>query len=69
MKITLVSPPLSDARSLGLGRLFFQKYEPLGILYIAAVAKEPERAPERVKSFVAQGVEVSNRLKLWAPAS
>ncbi len=40
MKITLVSPPLSDARSLGLGRLFFQKYEPLGILYIAAVAKE-----------------------------
>ncbi len=40
MRITLVNPPLSDAKSLGLGRLFFQRYEPLGILYIAAVAQE-----------------------------
>jgi hypothetical protein len=40
-----------------------------GAVIFAAVAKEPERAPEKFKSFVAQGVEVTNRLKLWAPAS
>ena len=38
-----------------------------GAVIFAAVAKEPERAPERFKSFVAQGVEVTNRVKLWEP--
>jgi len=40
-----------------------------GAVIFAAVAKEPERAPERFKSFVAQGVEVSNRVKIWEPRS
>ena len=40
-----------------------------GAVIFAAVAKEPERAPERFKSFVAQGVEVSNRVKIFGPRS
>jgi hypothetical protein len=40
-----------------------------GAVIFAAVAKEPERAPERFKSFVAQGVEVTNRVKIWEPRS
>src|ERR1035437_6789250 len=40
-----------------------------GAVIFAAVAKEPERAPERFKSFVAQGVEVTTRVKLWEPRS
>jgi hypothetical protein len=40
-----------------------------GAVIFAAVAKEPERAPEKFKSFVAQGVEVSNRVKIFAPRS
>jgi hypothetical protein len=40
-----------------------------GAVIFAAVAKEPERAPEKFKSFVAQGVEVTNRVKLWGPKS
>jgi hypothetical protein len=38
-----------------------------GAVIFAAVAKQPERAPERFRSFVAQGVEVTNRVKLWEP--
>jgi hypothetical protein len=40
-----------------------------GAVIFAAVAKEPERAPEKFKSFVAQGVEVTNRAKIFAPRS
>jgi hypothetical protein len=36
-----------------------------GAVIFAAVAKEPEKAPEKFRSFVAQGVEVTNRVKLW----
>ncbi|MEO8595141.1 MAG: hypothetical protein ABI759_17610 [Candidatus Solibacter sp.] len=36
-----------------------------GAVIFAAVSTEPELAPERFRSFVAQGVEVSNRVKLW----
>jgi hypothetical protein len=39
----------------------------VGAVIFAAVAKEPERAPEKFKSFVAQGVDVTNRVKLWEP--
>ena len=38
-----------------------------GAVIFAAVANEPERAPEKFRSFVAQGVEVTNRVKLWEP--
>jgi hypothetical protein len=40
-----------------------------GAVIFAAVALEPERAPEKFRSFVAQGVEVTNRVKLWEPRS
>ena len=40
-----------------------------GAVIFAAVAKEPERAPEKFKSFVAQGVEVTNRVKIFGPRS
>src|ERR1017187_7742771 len=40
-----------------------------GAVIFAAVAKEPERAPEKFKSFVAQGVEVTNRVKVFEPRS
>ena len=40
-----------------------------GAVIFAAVANEPERAPEKFRSFVAQGVEVTNRVKLWEPKS
>src|ERR1022692_2386298 len=38
-----------------------------GAVIFAAVAQEPEKAPEKFRSFVAQGVEVTNRVKLWEP--
>ena len=38
-----------------------------GAVIFAAVAREPERAPEKFRSFVAQGVEVTNRVILWEP--
>lgn len=38
-----------------------------GAVIFAAVSKDPERAPERFRSFVAQGVEVTNRVKVWEP--
>ncbi len=40
-----------------------------GAVIFAAAARQPERAPERFRSFVAQGVEVTNRVKLWEPRS
>jgi hypothetical protein len=40
-----------------------------GAVIFAAVAREPEKAPEKFRSFVAQGVEVTNRVKLWEPRS
>jgi hypothetical protein len=40
-----------------------------GAVIFAAVSREPEKAPERFRSFVAQGVEVTNRVKLWEPRS
>lgn len=36
-----------------------------GAVIFAAVAREPEKAPEKFRSFVAQGLEVTNRVKLW----
>lgn len=38
-----------------------------GAVIFAAVSQEPEKAPEKFKSFVAQGVDVTNRIKLWEP--
>jgi hypothetical protein len=38
-----------------------------GAVIFAAVAQQPELAPEKFRTFVAQGVEVTNRVKLWEP--
>jgi anaerobic magnesium-protoporphyrin IX monomethyl ester cyclase len=40
MKIMLVNPPDQLEAMLGAGSTFIQKYEPLGLLYVAAVARE-----------------------------
>jgi hypothetical protein len=36
-----------------------------GAVIFAAVAKEPEKAPEKFKQFISQGVDVTVRIKLW----
>lgn len=38
-----------------------------GAVVSAAVIREPERAPERFQAFIAQGLDVVNRLGLWGP--
>jgi hypothetical protein len=38
-----------------------------GAVIFAAVSADPEKAPEKFQSFVAQGVDVTNRIKLWEP--
>jgi hypothetical protein len=36
-----------------------------GAVIFAAVSPQPEKAPEQFKTFIAQGVEVTQRIKLW----
>ena len=36
-----------------------------GAVIFAAVGKEPEKAPERFGTFVAQGLDVTRRINLW----
>lgn len=36
-----------------------------GSVLLAAVAPEPEKAPEKFKNYVAQGLDVTTRIKLW----
>jgi hypothetical protein len=40
-----------------------------GAVIFAAVSKEPEKAPEKFRAFVAQGLEVTQRIKLWETKS
>jgi len=40
LRVVLVNPPDEIERILGVGKEFIQKYEPLGLLYIAAVLRE-----------------------------
>jgi hypothetical protein len=49
-------PPLASARAIA------------GSVILAGVIKEPEKAPEKYQSFLAQGLGVVDRLKLWPPA-
>jgi hypothetical protein len=35
----------------------------------AAVAQEPEKAPEKFQAFIQQGLDVVNRIKLWPEGS
>ena len=36
-----------------------------GAVVASAVSREPEKAPERFQAFIAQGLDVVNRLQLW----
>jgi hypothetical protein len=36
-----------------------------GAIILAAVATEPEKAPEKYRSFLAQGIEVARKITLW----
>jgi hypothetical protein len=36
-----------------------------GAVMLAAVAPDPQRAPEEFRAFLEQGMEVVNRIKLW----
>jgi hypothetical protein len=38
-----------------------------GAVIFAAVATEPEKAPDKFKSFVAQAVDVTRRIQRWPP--
>lgn len=38
-----------------------------GAVIFAAVATEPEKAPEKFNNFLAQGLEVTVKIKLWEP--
>lgn len=36
-----------------------------GAVILAAVATQPEKAPEKYRAFLAQGMEVTRKIKLW----
>ena len=38
-----------------------------GAVMLSALSKEPEKAPEKFRASVAQGLEVAQRIKLWEP--
>jgi hypothetical protein len=38
-----------------------------GSIVLAAVMREPERAPEKFALFIAQGVDIGRRVGLWPP--
>ena len=57
-----IAPPNAPAVSPGE---FLTAKAVSGAVIFAAVAKEPEKAPERFRSFVAQGLDVTKRVKLW----
>jgi hypothetical protein len=39
-----------------------------GSVILSAVVREPEQAPEKFKTFIAHGLEVANRTRLWPAA-
>ena len=57
-----VSPP--DAPAVPPGP-FVSAKAIAGAVMLAAVAPDPQRAPEAFQAFLAQGVEVASRIKLW----
>jgi hypothetical protein len=36
-----------------------------GAVTIAAVATEPEKAPEKFRAFIGQAIEVTQKIRLW----
>ncbi|MDF1564761.1 MAG: radical SAM protein [Deltaproteobacteria bacterium] len=69
MRVVLVNPPDEMEAMFGVGSVFIQKYEPLGILYIAAVAREAGHEVEVIDAY-AEGLgldEVERRLLALQP--
>lgn len=40
-----------------------------GSVILAAVSKEPEKAPEKFATFIERGMQVADRIQLWPPAA
>jgi hypothetical protein len=57
-----IAPP--NAAAVPPGEFLTAKAVSAAVIF-AAVAREPEKAPEKFRGFVAQGIEVTNRVKLW----
>ncbi len=57
-----LAPP--DARAVPPGEYLTAKAV-AGSVILAAVSREPEKAPEKFRSFVAQALDVTSRIKLW----
>jgi hypothetical protein len=57
-----LAPP--DAATIPPGEYLTAKAV-CGAVIFAAVNPEPQKAPEKFKSFIAQGVEVTEKIKLW----
>jgi hypothetical protein len=57
-----LAPP--NAAAVPPGEFLTAKAVSAAVIF-AAVAREPEKAPEKFRNFVAQGIEVTNRVKLW----
>jgi hypothetical protein len=61
-----LAPP--DAPVVPPGEFLYAKAV-AGSVTVAAVATEPERAPEKFKEFLQLGLEVAERTKLWPAGS
>ncbi len=40
-----------------------------GAVILSAVVTEPEKAPEKYRAFIAQGIEVAHKINLWPKSS
>jgi len=69
MRILLINPPDEMEAMFGVGRGLVQKYEPLGLLYIAAVAREAGHDVEVIDAYAEDlGVEtLKQRIRDAAP--
>lgn len=69
MRILLVNPPDEMDIMLGVGREFVQKYEPLGILYIAAVLRDRGHQVSVIDAFAEEigTAEIVRRIEDASP--
>ncbi|MFC2061746.1 B12-binding domain-containing radical SAM protein [Elusimicrobiota bacterium] len=62
MKVLLINPPDQLDEILGVGKEFVQKYEPLGLLYLAAIAKKASCHVKVIDAY-AENLDI-NKMKL-----
>lgn len=69
MRVVLINPPDELAQVLGAGHEFIQKYEPLGILYIAAVLLEANHDVTVIDAHAENldGKQIITRLEGYLP--